>query len=133
MISEFVYIILIFIMGVIMTWYFWDADIDKDINDAYDVEGRYFGYILVKVSIYLFIVEMLEILPDRWASIFMYTIGTLVCLAAVILGYSQYRKQEELYSRKNVTAQEKMKDKSQYVFIFTALMFVIGIAIIILN
>ena len=131
--SEFPIIILIFIMGVLATWYFWDADIDKDINDVYDVEGRYFGYIAIKLSIYLFIVEMLEILPDRWGSIFMYAVGSLVCLGAVIIAYIQYRKQEKLYNRKNVTAQEKMKDKSQYVFIFTALMFVIGIAIIVLN
>lgn len=132
MMSEFANIILIFIMGVLATWYFWDADNDEDINDAYDVQGRYVGYLAIKLSFYLFVVEMLEILPDKWGSIVMYMVGSLVCLGAVILGYYQYRKQEKIYSR-NMTAKEKMKDNSQYVFIYAGFWFVAGIAIIVLN
>jgi hypothetical protein len=125
--------ILMILLGFAMVWYFWDADIDKNIFDAYEVEGRYGGYIVIIMGIFLTIVEIPNILSPKWVSLLSLITGLLLCVCAATLTKWQLGKTNELFNYRHLTAQERRKENSQYAYIGLFMLFVLGLLLIILN
>ena len=97
------------------------------------VRYRYFSFYIIILGMILIAIEIPNILSPKWVSLISLATGLLLCVGAVALGMRQYKRTEELYITRKLTAQERRRDNSQYAYIGLSLLFVMGLLMIILN